>query len=95
MQDLARNALSLTNSGKMILQDMFESCETLAKKSNHSSKIFCSQCFCSRTKRIRYFSKFRVFFKNKEKIFQSIQNQAFRVCSEKDMTDLIQQDEIK
>ena len=62
---LQENAISLTNSCK-ILQDMFESCNFFAKKHATLAKYFativfcldesCSQCFCYRTKRIRYLS---------------------------------------
>ena len=42
-----------------------------------------------------YFSKFFVFpYKGVVRIKESIQNQAFRVCSENDTNDLIQKDKI-
>ena len=49
-----------------------------------------------RKKRFIYFSKLYVFlYENVARIYQSIQNPAFRVGLEKDKDDHIQKDEIK
>ena len=92
LQDLARHVWILQKFCKSgvffakFLQELYSVCTNLFHN------VFVIALKESDT----YVSKFRVLlFKNVEGMLQSIQNQAFRVCSENDRNDLIRKEEKK